>query len=52
MRCIPTGKNCYTKERAEKYAERRAQTSLHGYIKKYKCAFCEYWHITHHRQKL
>lgn len=47
--CIQTDKTMYPEALAKMEAERLAKKTVDGYLRAYKCQFCESWHLTHHK---
>lgn len=49
--CMVTSKKCRTEQQAKDNAVRNAANSLNG-LRAYKCPFCDWWHLTHKKNKL
>lgn len=49
QRCQEKGKKCYTREEAVQVRDYEKKRNVRGEMRIYRCMFCDYWHLTHHR---
>ena len=50
QKCLTTGKIMFEEALCKLRAKELAKKSPEGYLRAYKCQFCESWHLTHKRR--